>query len=370
MKKERLLKIIALILCAAMMMCVFSACQDTIDDPDDKNTDDENEEEVNDFTTLYRHFDPETPVMTIGDVEISWGTLYYYFYQEATTLYSNQGEIYDWTAEYTDGLTYIEYCVSEAVYNSLRRLAGIQHFAKEYNVELTDEQLEEIGLDKTYDESLFESEEAMQEYLASMYLDTATVELIAESEYLYLDVMDAAVGENGEKLTVDEITALADTAYKMIKIVPFEKTDSGYKNAEAALAEVKAATDTEAKFDELIDIYADASKVDELKAGYVFTRGYFDEDAVEDVLREMEKGNYYDGIVEGEEGYYLVLRTAVDVDAYPYYGAEKGFGESTLRVLYRDDIFEDEFWAWADYAEVTAYENMAEMDIEEVLGWK
>lgn len=368
MKKERLSRIIALILCAAMMICVLSACQDKIDEPDNKNS--KNEEETNDFTTLYKNFDPDTPVMTIGDVEINWGLLYYYFYQEATNLYANQGEIYDWTVEYKDGLTYIEYCVSEAIYNNLRRVAGIQHFANEYNVELKDEQLKEIQDNAAYDETLFESQEAMDEYLAAMYLDEKTVELMAEMEYLYLDDMDAMVGENGEKLSVEEITVLADTAYKMIKVVPFEKTEAGRKNAEAALNEVKTAADKEAKFDELIDMYADSEKVDELKAGYVFTRGYFDEDAVEDVLREMNKGDYYDGIVEGEEGYYLVLRTDVDVDAYPYYGAENGFGESTLRFMYRDDIFENKFWAWADSAEVTAYENMAEMDIEEVLGWK
>lgn len=375
MEKKGFLRIIALILCAAMMMCVFTACEDEIIyDADEEAKEAENEnEDKNEFTILYEHFEEDEPVMKIGDVEITWGVLYFYFYQEVTQLYLSQSEIMDWTAIYQNGMTYLEYCVSEAVYNYLRQIAGVEHFAKELNVELTEEQKATIVEDREFDIEVFGTEELMTEYMDSRYLSEDVANYIAEIQYQYNNVMEAMVGLEGEKLTVEEITELADTAYKMLKAVAIPKSQSdAYAKAEAALAEVKAtpASGLDAKFDELINTYCEAEKVEELTKGYVFTRGYFDDNAVELALKELDKGQYYDGVVEGEEYYYVIMRQPVDVEAYPYYGAETGYGDLTLRVLYSDDIFEKKFWAWADdTAEVEFYDNISNMIIEEVLGW-
>lgn len=375
MEKKRFLRIIALILCAAMMMCIFTACKDEIIyDADEEANEDENEnEDKNEFTIIYEHFEEDTPVMKIGDVEINWGVLYFYFYQEATMLHLSQGEIMDWTAIYQDGMTYLEYCVSEAVYNYLRQIAGVEHFAKELNVELTEEQKAIIVEDREFDIEIFGTEELMTDYMDSRYLSENVANYIAEIQLQYNNVMDAMVGVEGEKLTVEEITEMADTAYKMIKVVAIPKSQSdAYAKAEAALAEVKAtpASDLDAKFNELINTYCEEEKVEELTNGYVFTRGYFDENAVELALKDLDKGQYYDGVVEGEEYYYVVMRKPVDVEAYPYYGAESGYGDVPLRALYRDDIFEKKFWAWADNtAEVEFYDNINNMNLDEILGW-
>ncbi|MBE6949403.1 MAG: hypothetical protein E7456_06110 [Ruminococcaceae bacterium] len=373
MKKNNLMRIIALILCVAMMMCLLASCKEEVveNEPEEET---EETEETNDFTTLYEYIEPDEPVMKIGDVEISWGVLYYYFYQEASTLYAYNGEIYDWTAIYQDGMTYIEYCVNEAIYNNLRRIAGIEHFAKEYNVELTAEQKQTILEDKQADLELFETEEAMKEYMSQVYLDEETVMYLAEIEVLYENVMHEMVGENGEKLTFEQIKKLADTAYKSIKFVAIDKdSENALENAKIALSDMKFAGNKEAKLEELIDRYCDPEMAEEYKTGYVFTRGYFDDDAVEQAVREMEIGDLYDTVVEGEDYYYVLLRTEVDPEAYPYYGAsETGvrWGEYTLRQLYSDDIFDQIFWGWADdTAELTFYDNITNMNIDEVLGW-
>ena len=81
----------------------------------------------------------------------------------------------------------------------------------------------------------------MTEYMDSRYLSEDVANYIAEIQYQYSNVMEAMVGLEGEKLTVEEITELADTAYKMTKLVAIPKSQSdAYAKAEAALAEVKA----------------------------------------------------------------------------------------------------------------------------------
>lgn len=380
MKKEKFVRIIALILCAAMMMCMLTACKEEVIEPEDET---EEEEQPDEFNMLYEHIENDTPVMKIGDVEITWGVLYYYFYQEATKLYGNIGAINDWTAEYNGGETYISYCVNEAIYNNLRYIAGVEHFKKEYNVTLTDDQLKQMEDDKAYDIELFGDEEAMLEYLTGVYLTEDIVRYLAEIDFLYVNTMEAMYGANGEKLTVEEITEMADTAYKMAKVVAIPKDQpDALANAEAALAAVKAApsAEREAKFDELIDMYCEAEKAEELKGGYIYTRGKFFDRTAEDAIKELEKNQYHNGVIEGEDYYFVAMRLPVDVEAhpyaYPYYqyneviDENNPWGDYTLRQMYVDDIYEQVFWEWADYAEVEFYDILSKLDIGAVLGWE
>lgn len=366
METNRFARIIALILCAAMMLTVLAGCQQKQDE-----TPEEPEEQTNDFDTIYDHVEPSTPVMKIGDIEINWGMFYYYFYQEACDLYGDFGTVFDWTAEYENGMSYLAYCANEAVYDYISKYAAAQHFANEYNVTLTEAQIKTIEEDKAADLELFESVEEMNEYMKSMYLDQETVDRIAEIDYLYLNDMDAVVGVNGEKADENTIMTMAETAYKMIKFVEIPKSSADAKaNAEAALAEVKAAgtAGMEAKFDELIAKYTDSEKVEELTNGYVYTRGNLGIPEVENNIKDVEKNAFYDGIIESDDNYYIVMRKDINLDAYPYYGMN-GFGENPLREMYKDEVFDEIFWNWADSAEVEFYDILVNMDINEVLGW-
>ena len=379
MKNEKLIRIIALILCAAMMMCMLTACKEEVIEPEEETE----EEQPDEFNTIYEHIENDTPVMRIGDVDITWGVFYYYFYQEATKLYASQGEIYDWTAEYQNGETYLSYCASEAIYNNLRYIAGVEHFAKEYNVTVTDDQRKQMEEDMAYDIELFGDEAAMREYLTDVYLTDDTVEYLAEIEFKNVNVMEAMYGANGEKLTVEQLTEIADTAYKMAKVVAIPKSQpDALANAQAALAELNGvlAVDRSAKFDELIDKYCEPEKAAELKNGYVYTRGKFFDRTAEDAIKELDKNQYHKEVIEGEEYYFVAMRLPVDVDAhpygYPYYSnldETSTFGPDTLRYMYVDDIYEQTFWAWADHpedAEVVFYDILNNLDIDAVLGWE
>jgi hypothetical protein len=376
MKNRKFTRIIALIMAAVMMMFVFAACSKK-DDTTDQN---EETEQKDEFRMLYNSIEPDEPVMKIGDVDMRWDVSYYAFYQEATELYSEYSqEIYDWTAEYQNGETYISYCMEEGIYNYLRFFAGVDHFAKEYNVELSADSLKqyEEGLASTIE--LYGSEQEMYDYLETKYMTPEVYEYVTKSEYLFNDVMDAAVGVNGEKLTEDDILALAETAYKMIKVIPLRISDesgnpvsredkaAALETAQTILGELKAvpAAEQSAKFDELIDQYADPAMAEELKKGYVFTRGKYDTD-VEKAIKDIEEGTLYDGVVEGGDNYYVVMRLPIDVEAYPYTG-DGEFGTETLRVMYRDDIFNNMFWDWADNAEVEFYDVLNNMDIDAIL---
>lgn len=382
MKNFKLFRVIALILCAAMIMCMFTACNKK---PDPNNNDDPSENDgKSDWQLIYEHIEPDTPVLKIGDVEICWDVFYYYFYQEVLSLYSQQGEVYDWTAEYSNGESYIVYCAEEAIYNYLRDCAGAEHFAKEYNVDVTQEQWDTYEENRQVDIELYGSEEAMLEYMDSMFLSENTAKYLAKISYLKVNAMDAAVGVNGEKIPDEDILVMADVAYKSIKVIPIPISDAdgnplsddekavAYEKAQTILNEVKSVgsnDELDAKFDELIDQYAEPEMVDELKGGYTFSRGRYNV-KVERAANDTEIGTYYDGIVEGDDYYYVFMRRPVDLESHAYYGSEYGFDANTLRYIYRDDIFDNMFWEWADSAEVEYYDPLRDIDFDAILGLK
>ena len=380
MKKGKALRLTALILCVVMLMTMLTACAKK-EEPvkEDENTE-ETEEKPNDFKTIYEYYPVDRPVMKIGDVEINWGLFYFCFYQEVTKLNATN-TVLDWTAEYgSTGMSYIAYAASEAIYNSLRRYAGIEHFSKEYGVTLTEEQEAQYNADRESDVELFEGEDAMLEYMDSKFLDDSVAEYMAKSEYLYANLMDYVVGENGEKLEEDEILALANTAYKMVKVIPFpisdedgnpvgrDEKENQLERAETCLAGLEGLSGQELSdsFDYEIGEYAEGND-DELMNGYVFARGKFDS-AVEKAVKDIAEGELYDGVIEGSDNYYIAMRIPMDVEAYPY-TIKTGFGDENLRSLYKDDIFNNKFWDWADNAEVEFYPELTDVDINEIIGW-
>ena len=380
MKKGKALRLTALILCVVMLMTMLTACAKK-EEPvkEDENTE-ETEEKPNDFKTIYEYYPVDRPVMKIGDVEINWGLFYFCFYQEVTKLNATN-TVLDWTAEYgSTGMSYIAYAASEAIYNSLRRYAGIEHFSKEYGVTLTEEQEAQYNADRESDVELFEGEDAMLEYMDSKFLDDSVAEYMAKSEYLYANLMDYVVGENGEKLEEDEILALANTAYKMVKVIPFpisdedgnpvgrDEKENQLERAETCLAGLEGLSGQELSdsFDYEIGEYAEGND-DELMEGYVFARGKFDS-AVEKAVKDIAEGELYDGVIEGSDNYYIAMRIPVDVEAYPY-TIKTGFGDENLRSLYKDDIFNNKFWDWADNAEVEFYPELTDVDINAIIGW-
>jgi hypothetical protein len=380
MKKGKALRLTALILCVVMLMTMLTACAKK-EEPvkEDENTE-ETEEKPNDFKTIYEYYPVDRPVMKIGDVEINWGLFYFCFYQEVTKLNATN-TVLDWTAEYgSTGMSYIAYAASEAIYNSLRRYAGIEHFSKEYGVTLTEEQEAQYNADRESDVELFEGEDAMLEYMDSKFLDDSVAEYMAKSEYLYANLMDYVVGENGEKLEEDEILALANTAYKMVKVIPFpisdedgnpvgrDEKENQLERAETCLAGLEGLSGQELSdsFDYEIGEYAEGND-DELMNGYVFARGKFDS-AVEKAVKDIAEGELYDGVIEGSDNYYIAMRIPVDVEAYPY-TIKTGFGDENLRSLYKDDIFNNKFWDWADNAEVEFYPELTDVDINAIIGW-
>jgi hypothetical protein len=381
MKNGKLTRILALIMAAVMMMCVFTACSKK---PEETPEEDEETEQRDEFRLIYEALDPKTPVVKIGDVDMNWDVTYYAFYQEATKLYSeNNNQIYDWLAEYQNGETYIVYCMEEAVYNYLRFLAGVEHFAKEYNVtDLTadSQAMYEADLQEQYD--LYGGKDELYAAYEGSYLTPDVNEYNTKAEYLFNDLQNLVVGAKGEKLTEAQILELANTAYKCVKVIPFKISDengnpvsredkaAALASAQAVLDELKAvpAGERQAKFDELIDQYADAASAEALKSGYTYTRGGFD-NAVEKAIKDIGEGELYDGVIEGADNYYVVMRLPVDTEAHPYRG-EGQFDPASLRELYADDIFSNIFWDWADNAEVEYYDALNNLDIEWIIAQK
>ena len=60
------------------------------------------------------------------------------------------------------------------------------------------------------------------------------------------------------------------------------------------------------------------------------------------------------------------MRIPIDVEAYPY-SIKTGFGDETLRSLYKDDIFNNKFWDWADNAQVEFYPELSDVDINAII---
>ena len=380
-------KSIALLLVLIMCLGVFAGCQsselraysDETDSPEASPT--SQATETKDYTPVYESFEPDTVMMTINGIDVTWQELFYWYYYDASALESYYGQITDWEgACAADNSKSNSEFIMERALDTLKHYYGLESKAAELGVSLSEE-------DKADIDALWQSnvdnygeggEEAFTEYLESLFLSKDIFIHINEINTLYSLMGTELYGEKGEKLDEAEVMAKADElGYMRAKHILLKSTnDAGealseeelaanYATAETILAELQAITDPaalEARFDELIAEYGQDPGTDYYTDGYTFASGEMLA-AFETATAELEE-NALSGIVETTAGYHIILRLPLSASAVMEYTSETE--TATLTQVMAQKIFDANTTTWADEAEVVFSKEYEEMNLAEL----
>ena len=200
-------------------------------------------------------------------------------------------------------------------------------------------------------------EEAYLAVLAPMGLDRAEAEAISGDYYLYRHLYDLYCTEGSALapaerdletfarergyLTVDHIwisTAAADPA-------DTEAIDACRARAEEAFAKLNGSADPAHDFAILAETYSDEPNRDQHPDGYTFALGDGTlPEACEEAVQALEEGQF-SGVVEAEDGFYLLLRKPVDLSAVA------------------PDYFDALLQAAADSAEISTTRALENLDV-------
>jgi len=274
--------------------------------------------------------DPNENIVKIGEVEfpaemyfywtayncssLEYNLSMYYAYGMYADLFDEEGKLL-WDADFADGQTLSEYAAAQAE-DAMRFYAAIETKAKENGVTLTEDDQAAIAEELSAAVEELGGEEAFEENLKLMGLSRESFQRISEDARLF-DRMAAMVMEEGSVLYVppDEFETYA--AYADHILIPTINLDTQEALSEEAIAEksalaqdllaqLEAAGDTVALFNQLADEYSeDPGRT--ANQGYVVTADSNFVEEFKNAALGLEPGQI-SGIVESNYGYHILLR--------------------------------------------------------------
>lgn len=319
-----------------------------------------------DYTYVYEKYDPDTLVMTIDGLEVCWQEYFYWVVSELANIEYNYGPVTDWQAA----------CAMDSAKTNEQYLADyalellMQYRALESNSAAIGAQLDaedEAYVQETWDqyvEYYAQGDETVfrEEFLETMYMDEAFFNSLSELDCLYYAAFEQMYGENGSLLSDEEALEYAEQAGYMAakhilvmtvnpdtgEVLPEEEIAEKKALAEELLAEIHAAEDQNAKFDQLMMEYSEDTGLLYYPEGYIFAEGEMVE-AFESTTKALAEGEI-SGVVESDYGCHIIMRLPLDPDqTVDYYGEDD---QTTLRYMAAMTRYDSTVTNWGLEAEV------------------
>lgn len=325
---------------------------------------------------LYAAYDPDQLVMTIDGKDITWKDFFYFVNSNAASVSSYfasmqaYGMAADWEDELEAGETYQDYVVNYAK-EIIRQLIAIEGFAEQNGAGLTVENQQAIDAEtqsiKTAACGEGASDEAFEEYLSQMYMNSELYERMAKVNYLYQNGFTALYGENGAFVSEeDAIAYLENNGYMSVNHILYLTTDmsTGAELDAATLEDKKAAADQMSEYLRTLEVEDKAELVarfEELKAeqcedtgktaypsGYVFLPGTMvaEFEEASKALAEYEVSQP----VKSSYGYHVIIRLPLDADAVVEYTNEGT--PLTARSLFANEEYANAMQEYHDSIEI------------------
>ncbi|MDR0952505.1 MAG: peptidylprolyl isomerase [Oscillospiraceae bacterium] len=375
-------KILPLVLAALLCVAAFTGCQSSelkaYSDEAAESTDPAAEAStepvmVTDYTPVYESYPPDTVMVTVNGLDITWGDLFSWYYRDVTSVESYYGPITDWDAAsaFDETQTYREYITASALeMEKLYRV--VESHAAQEGVELTEEDLADI--EEAWENNVASSGGTEEDYIKSLestFLSRERFDYLTRTSALARALQYDKYGENGEKLSDEDVLAKAnEMEYMRAKHILFKTTDDEgaplsdeeiaekRAQAETLLEELSAITDYDElgkRFDELIVQYGEDPGMISYLDGYTFLPGEMVE-SFETATKELEPGEI-SGIVESDYGLHIILRLKLGANL-----AVEATGE-TLAYFIAQELFNTEMENWEEAAEVVFSEEYESMDL-------
>ena len=239
--------------------------------------------------------------------------------------YYDSGDGVQW-ADTVSGQSLEDYAKDQAL-QSAALYATVESWAENYGCTITQEDRDAMDREWAARVAQYGGEDAYLAVLAPMGLDRDGAEAISEDYYLYKHLYDLYATEGSALapaerdletfaqeqgyLTVDHIwisTAAADPA-------DAEAMAACRARAEEAFSKLNGSADPAHDFAVLAETYSDEPNRDQHPDGYTFTAGDGTLPAACEEAATALEADQFSGVVEAEDGFYLLLRKQVDLDA-------------------------------------------------------
>ena len=369
-------KIIAMILCAAMLVAVLTACGGKTPPEPSSEVPSEIPQDEHDhnafFDVAFAAFAPDTVMVTADKYTVTWEELFYYIRGNVVQIMSEitQGTRvgFSWSDIALDDMTYSEAVLYVSADNAMT------YKAVEYGAELNGISLSSADyelLQQTFDETA-ESNGGTDEFLKLIWQQSgvrskAFYDYLLKIDYMATMCFEDMYGVDGKDLSDEEAAMFtASDGYLMAKHILRLKSN-GEEDALAKSQEILSLLDSyegddfETFFDELILEHGEDPGAIANPNGYLFQDG----DMVpefHDACVALEIGDY-SGVVETDLGYHILLRLPVNYDetptSYITYGDTRSLRNVTALMLFDSDIF-----GWVDSLEPQYTDEYNSIDVE------
>ena len=304
-------RVIALLLAAAMAACL-TACG--------------GEEREEDLLCGAAGVSPGAVLLTVDGREVPAGRYLYWLARACDYLAACcGGEDICWE-DTVDGMDLETYAREQAL-SDTALYATVENWAEAYGCALTEEDLAARRQEWAARAAQYGGEEAYLAVLAGMGLDREGAESLSAASYLYRHLYDLFCTEGSalfpaerdleafvreqEYLTVDHIwisTAAADST-------DTAAIDACRARAEEAFSKLNDSPDPVHDFAVLAETYSDETDRGQYPNGYTFQMGDGTLPAAcEEAAAALEPGQF-SGVIEAEDGFYLLLRRPADLEA-------------------------------------------------------
>lgn len=381
-------KFTVLLLCAAMLLTILAGCGtpgDTDPSPTPTATPEgtaEPEVTAHDWDAAYAAYSPDEIVMTVDGSEVTWGEYFYWLYYSINYLEQYLGVTADFnTASLLDSTqTYNEY-FTESALSLVIQYHALEMNADKEGVKLNEEDeqylLDMLASDIASTIGEEGTEEEFYEYLESIYVGKDLYNYMNRISVLYNRTYDELYGELGEKLTDEEVMAYADeNGFMTAKHILISTLDAEGEaltdelkaeklaEAEDILAQLKAATDLEAKFDELMNEHSEDTGLAYYPNGYCFGPDEMVAE-FEDATAALEDYGLSE-IVESTHGYHIIMRIpTLPTNMVEYYTADEQYD---LRYVVSVSLFDAQLTSWMEAAEIVWVEKFENLDLNGLFG--
>jgi len=360
----KLKKMLALFLCAAMLVVPLSGCNGDKEDtsPDEPSvssapSDDAPDNYIGtgiDYDAAFEKFAPDTVMIAAGEFEVTWAMLFFLLRSNLNSLISSGVELSDLSLPMPDGSTYAEALLTFSVDNALQYIA-FEHGAMVLGVTLSEEEQEFMVESFENMMEMMGTEELLLKLLKSQYgiYDLELFKHLIYIDYLPLAIFFDLYGQNAEFLSDEKIAEFtAGEGYLMAKHILRVKTEDGDDTPRTEIEGILrqlvdyGGDDFVSFFDELMFEHSeDPGALAMFPDGYLFQSGDMEDPFFEATLA-LEIGALSD-IVETDFGYHIILRLPLNFDIIPIRSIIMG-EESTLRLITAMNMFDALLSEWRE----------------------
>lgn len=294
--------------------------------------------------------DSSAKIMTIGDQEVEAGVVNFYArYQQA--IYETYYMIYMgedmWTSDIGEGVTYEE-STKESIINTIQELYVMGQHAADYEVELSEEELEAIEM-------------AAEDFMSSNKNSDAN-ELVSATKENVVEILSLITLQNKmeEAIKADIDTDVTDeeSIQKKMTVVSYdfshydEDGNLTIASDEEKMLMLESISDLEKTSEKSEDLLAEANTLGLVVEEVTFDQFSFAVDSTIISSADQLKVGEFTGIIETDAGYYLAQLTSLN---------DKTATETKVNDILtqrENDLYTETLEAWMEDANISVYDSV------------